>query len=316
MPINVLICSAARKVWLVNAFRDAQQGRGGKVLVCDADPLAAALCFADQIVDLPRLDDPSFEAALLGACHEQNIHLIVPTRDSELIWFAERRLLFRERGVEIAVSAVPAIAICQDKLHFIDHCHAHGFSVPKTLRTLGAAGKFPLYARPRIGSGGRGAGAISSAQQLAALEPWDDWLVQELIDAPEFTLDLFADLQGRVLSVVPRQRLRVQFGESTVAVTVDAPYLIERAAALAQSLGLVGHNTLQCFMVDVEPLWIEINPRFGGGAALGFAAGAHTPRLLLQLLAGERLEPRLGCYERDLYMYRYSCDHYVRGAKL
>ena len=134
-------------------------------------------------------------------------------------------------------------------------------------------------------------------------------------DAPAgpYTLDLLADLTGRVVSVVPRQRLRVVSGESVVGRTVEAPVLVDRAVALSTSLGLVGHNTLQCFFEDAEPLWIEVNPRFGGGAALGFAAGVDTPRLLVEWLQGAPVVPRLGQYERGLTMYRYSTDLYVRG---
>lgn len=315
MSINVLITSAARKVWLINAFRDALQPLGGRVVVCDTDPLAAALLFADLVVSLPRVNEPSFEEALLAACREHDIRLIVPTRDAELIWFAEHRLLFNLAGIEVAVSSVHAITTCQDKRRFVDHCHAHGFSVPNTLSTSSDAHTFPLYARPRIGSASIGAGQIDCFAQLTKLQPWDDWLVQEMIEAPEFTLDVFANWQGEVLSVVPRRRLRVQAGESVVGVTVEAPGLIKSAVNLSQSLGLIGHNTLQCFMRDDEPLWIEINPRFGGGAALGFAAGAHTPSLLLKLVSGEPLESLLGCYTRDLYMYRYSCDYFVKEER-
>ena len=60
--------------------------------------------------------------------------------------------------------------------------------------------------------------------------------------------------------------------------------------------------------------WIEINPRYGGGAALGFAAGADTPSLLVRLAAGERLAPRIGAYERGLYLFRYGADHFAREA--
>jgi carbamoyl-phosphate synthase large subunit len=211
------------------------------------------------------------------------------------------------------VSAPETIALSQDKLAFTRHCLDQGFAAAELLPNPTPA-DLPLFARPRRGAGGRGAARIDDAETLARLTPREDWVIQRLIKAPEFTIDLFADFDGRVLSIVPRQRLRVAAGESVVGVTVEAPVLLDRAAALAQSLGLIGHNTLQCFWDGAEPLWIEVNPRFGGGAALGFAAGADTPAMLLRLLAGERLEPRIGDYERGLYLYRYSTDHFAREA--
>jgi carbamoyl-phosphate synthase large subunit len=312
--MNVLITSAARKVWLVDAFRRAVTPLGGQVWAADTDPLAVTLRVADGRLVLPLQDAPEFEVTLLGACEAHKIRLIVPTRDAELDWFAARKVRFAQAGVTVLVAASETIQLCQDKRAFVQHCESNGFAVPSSMSTPADNLIYPLFARPRTGAGGRGAGRVDDVAALARLTPWDDWLVQELIDLPEYTLDLFADLSGRVLSVVPRRRLRVIAGESVVAVTVSEPALIDRAVALANSLGLVGHNTLQCFFDCSDPLWIEINPRYGGGAALGFAAGVDTPAMLVRLLTGERVPPRLGDYETDLYLYRYSADLFVKGA--
>lgn len=312
--MNVLITSVARKVWLIEAFRRALASSGGKVWAADADPLAVGLRLADGAVDLPRLNAPDFMPALLAACEREAIDLIVPTRDAELPWFASQCDALAAAGITVMVASPATIGLCQDKWAFVQHCQRAGFGVPYTLAPDEVASAYPLYARPRTGSGGRGAGQVADAAALAALAPREDWLVQQHIDWPEYTLDLFADLGGRVLSVVPRQRLRVVAGESVVGVTVEAPMLVEHAASLAASLGLVGHNTLQCFWNGAEPLWIEVNPRYGGGAALGFAAGADTPAWLLQCVAGQAPASRLGEYERGLYLYRYSTDHFCREA--
>jgi carbamoyl-phosphate synthase large subunit len=311
--MNVLITSVARKVWLVEAFRRAVSPGGGRVLATDADPLAVGLRLADGRIELPRLDDPGFEAALIAACADESVQLIVPTRDGELAWFAGRRDLLGANGVKVMVAAPEVIALCQDKRAFADRCLALGFAVAAVAETLETAPS-PAFARPRRGAGGRGACRVDDMETLARLTPWDDWIVQALVKAPEYTVDLFADWDGRVISVVPRQRLRVAAGESVVGVTVEAPRLIERACQLAQQLGLVGHNTLQAFWDGGEPLWIEVNPRYGGGAALGFAAGADTPSMLVKLAAGETVTPIVGQYERGLYMFRHSSDLFTRNA--
>jgi carbamoyl-phosphate synthase large subunit len=311
--MNVLITSVARKVWLVEAFRRALAASGGTVLASDADPLAVGLRLADGAVVLPLQADACFEGALIAACRDHRVSLIAPTRDAELPWFAARHEKLAAAGVTVMVAAPAVIAVCQDKLAFADACVANGFSVAEVLRDPARA-RFPLFARPRRGAGGEGAARIEDAGALARLSPFGDFIVQTFMDAPEYTIDLFSDFDGRVLTVVPRRRLRVAAGESVVGVTVEAPALIARAAALAGALGLVGHNTLQCFWDGGEPRWIEVNPRFGGGAALGFAAGADTPSLLVRLAAGETLAPRIGAYERGLYLFRYGADHFSREA--
>ncbi|MDE5593655.1 MAG: haloacid dehalogenase, partial [Clostridiales bacterium] len=49
--------------------------------------------------------------------------------------------------------------------------------------------------------------------------------------------------------------------------------------------------TVQCFLTDDNKVkYIEINPRFGGGAPMSIAAGADSCENLYRLLRGEKLD--------------------------
>jgi putative hydrolase of the HAD superfamily len=61
---------------------------------------------------------------------------------------------------------------------------------------------------------------------------------------------------------------------------------------------------------------VEVNPRFGGGAALGIAAGVDTPAILIQLLRGEALPECLGEFEADLVMLRFTQDLFLNARAL
>ena len=313
--MNVLITSAARKVWLVREFQAAIAPRGGRVVACDGDPRAAALFAADEGLVSPPLDGADFLPFLHEVCASRRIALIVPTRDGELAWFAEQRGDLARRGATVMVSAPEAVRICRDKGIFVDHCLGHGLAVPHTYRPGEEVSGFPVFVKPRFGSGGAGAGPARDARSLEEmLARVGDALIQAHLDLPEYTLDACADFSGRVLSIIPRERVKVIAGESVVGRTVEAPTLVEAGRRMMESLGLVGHATIQCFWDGGEPLFIEVNPRFGGGAALGFRAGFSSPAALVRLLAGESVAPSLGEYRSDLFMFRHSQDIYVDGA--
>jgi Carbamoylphosphate synthase large subunit (split gene in MJ) len=159
---------------------------------------------------------------------------------------------------------------------------------------------------------------VSNATELAtALEAiGGDALIQAFIDAPEFTVDVFLDLDGRPISCVPRERMSVVSGESIVGRTVRDPDLAAAAVRLCSAIGLVGHLTVQAFRTPTEVSFIEINPRYGGAANLGFEAGAPTPEYAIRAARGERLEPRLEAYEVGLMMLRHPADLFVREAEL
>lgn len=315
---NVLISSASRKVLLVGAFREALERCGpGRVVAADISPLAAALYAADTARLIPRSDDPGFIDALLRICEAEHVGLVVPTRDEELPILAAARERFEEAGTVVLVSTPDAVDTCRDKARFVAAVQAAGLDTPAVYPDAGAA-RFPAFVKPRWGKGGRGATKVSDAGELAiALAAIDgDALIQAFIDAPEFTIDVFLDFTGRPISCVPRERISVVNGESVVGRTVRDPELSAAAVHLCSAIGLIGHLTVQAFRTPTGISFIEINPRYGGAANLGFEAGAPTPEYAIRSARGERIEPRLGVYEVGLTMLRHAADLFVREADL
>lgn len=313
--MRILISSASRKVNLVRAFRDAlaREG-GGAVLAADASPHAPALYFADERRIVPSIGSPEFIPEMLRLCAEAGVRLVVPTADEELPLYAEHRDAFEACGAAVMVSPIEAVRLCQDKRRFADFCLARGFAVPRILEpsALRDPSDFPVFLRPCRGRGSNGAVRADSRADLETeLRRHPGALVQKYVSAAEYTVDLFADFDGRVLSAVPRERIRVFGGESFVGMTRRDPALIGEAVRLAEALGLWGHVTIQCFLDGEAVKFIEVNPRFGGGASLGFAAGAPTPLWLVKLLKGERLEPRLGDFRDRYLMLRYTEDLFL-----
>lgn len=314
---NVLVTSAARKVLLVRAFRDAlaRLGVGGRILAADLSPWAVALYEADGIVALPPSDDPGFGDALEAASEREAIGLVVPTRDDELQIFAGLRDRLAEVGTTVLVSSRDAVAVSRDKVRFAEAVAAAGLVSPTIYPT--DAARLPAFVKPRVGAGSRHSAVARTRDELAAAiraitSSGGEPVVQELIEAPEFTVDAFFDLGGRAISCVPRERLEVVNGESIVSRTVHDPMLVEATLRLCASLGLTGHVTAQVFRTRDQIVFIEVNPRYGGAANLGFAAGAPTPEFAIRLARGEMLEPRLEAYEVGLVMLRYADDRFVR----
>jgi carbamoyl-phosphate synthase large subunit len=315
---NILITSASRKVLLVRAFKDAAARVGeGRVVAADISPLAAALYEADAARIIPRSDDPGFADALLRICEADRVGLVVPTRDEELPILAAVRERFADTGTLVLVSSPDAVDRCRDKARFGAAVRDAGLETPTVYADAGAT-RYPAFVKPRWGKGGRGAAKVANAEELAAaldgLE--EEALIQAFVDAPEFTIDVFVDLEGRPISCVPRERIAVVAGESIIGRTVRDPELSAAALRLCTSIGLVGHLTVQAFRSPGGVSFIEINPRYGGAANLGFEAGAPTPEYAIRMARGERLEPRLDDYEAGLMMFRHGADLFVREADL
>ncbi len=317
--MNILITSASRKVSLVRAFQSAlARHGGGDVIAVDTDPCAPALYVADRHFLVSRSAEPHFIEELVQLCQRERVGLIIPTRDEELPLFAAARERLEKCGLRAVVPEVETVRLCQDKLVFVNFCREHGFGTPRTYDSgQWKNSDFPLFVKPRFGKGAKGARIVRNEVEFGnAVRDSAEWVIQEYVEEPEYTMDLLADFNSRVLSVVPRLRQLVVAGESYVSRTVNQPELIRESARLAEALRLVGHNTIQCFWDGKQAKLVEVNPRFGGGAALGIAAGANTPAMLLRLLQGETLPETLGKFENDLVMLRFTDDLFLTARAL
>lgn len=315
--MNVLITSAGRRVSLVQAFARAAQARGGQVLAGDASGLAPTLYLADRAFQLPSVSAEGYVPHLLALVRKHNIGLLVPTIDTELAALAENAGAFGEVGCTALVSSPAFVKLSGDKWLTHEAFAAYGIDVPQswTPDELSEA-KLPerLFVKPRDGSASRDTYHATPETLASVLPRVDKAIVQEELGGPEITIDALLDLDGTPLHYVPRVRIRTLAGESIQGVTISDDDVREWLTGLlevAARLGARGPITLQAFLTDRGPVLIEVNPRFGGGFPLAYAAGGHYPEWLLALLYGERLEPRLGAYQKGLYMTRYNVEYFT-----
>jgi carbamoyl-phosphate synthase large subunit len=104
-------------------------------------------------------------------------------------------------------------------------------------------------------------------------------------------------------------------GESIRGMTIKDWQLVEHGRLVAETLGIVGPATIQCFREPDGTLAVtDVNPRFGGAFPLPTAAGSRYPELALALATGERPEPRLGEFREGVVMTRYFDQVVLRDA--
>jgi carbamoyl-phosphate synthase large subunit len=218
--------------------------------------------------------------------------LIVPTIDPELLPLALAAADFARMGTRIHVSDETVINVERDKYETMRVLGAAGVPVPRTadLETFSAAPQdwpWPLFVKPKGGSASRLISRVDGPADLPVAPP-EPMIVQEFLDGPEFTINMFIDAAGQLRCVVPHQRLRIRAGEVEKGRTVRSQALIDTARAIAAALP--GARGALCFQVIDDkqsgPKVIEINARFGGGYPLAHHAGATFARWLLEEVSG------------------------------
>ena len=89
---------------------------------------------------------------------------------------------------------------------------------------------------------------------------------------------------------------------------------MRQTADLIKKLGAgPGVITVQLILTKDEKIkFIEINPRFGGGAPLSIKAGANFPKWILQQLIGKKTQIKFDGFKNNLIMLRYDAEVWLK----
>ncbi|MGS1016241.1 ATP-grasp domain-containing protein [Allosphingosinicella humi] len=319
--LGILLTSAGRRVELLRCFRraGAELGAEIEIIACDCEPRLSAACReADAAFAVPTATDADYAEAVLEICARRGVGLVVPTIDPELPPLSLAAARFAAAGVRIAISEPAVVEIARDKLVTAGFLAAHRIPAPRTLAAeaatdAGGDWTWPALAKPRHGSSGRGIRIVHDESELAAHATGEPFVVQELLEGREFTVNLFFDRDGHFRCAVPHERLRIRAGEVEKGVTRHHRVLERVARQIADVLP--GARGALCFQAMVGPggevKVFEINARFGGGYPLADAAGAPFARWLIEEQLG--LPSTAGdAWREDVLMLRYDAAIFTR----
>lgn len=314
---SILFTSIYNKVSLLKSFQVAYKRLKirGRVIAIDIDPFSAGLHVADQGYLAPRLDSKKFLPKILEICRREKIKLIIPMRDEDLFYFSQIQNKLDKFNIKILIPPAESIIICQNKWKFYQFLKKYHFPLIETWREPNRQIDFPCVVKPRTGKASQGVIIVNNKSELDKINLRDK-IIQEKVEGEEYTIDYFADFKAQPICLVPRLRYKIVDGESKVGITKYELEMIKWCQKLGKKLRLIGHNTIQCFKTSAGQIkFLEANPRFGGGAPLGFAAGCKSPEWILRLLKGEIIAP-VDKVKNNLVMIRYSSDLFVPYDKI
>ena len=298
--INILVLSAGRRVELVNCFKAARDRLliRGKIVAADASNLAPALYFADEREQVPYIsDNDGYVKAIIDICRRHDIALVVPTIDTELLLLADRKEEIEgSTKARVLISSHEVIRICRDKTNTQRWLEENGFLVPRMISDgeieEGKVG-YPLFIKPLDGSSSINAFRAEDKEEIDTYRRLigdGRYIIQDFMEGTEYTIDCFLDFEGKIITVVPRIRIATRSGEIAKGRIVRDEAIIEDVTRLLERLKPIGHITIQCMRTGRGIEYIEINPRFGGGAPMSIMAGADSCENLYRLLSGETLK--------------------------
>ncbi len=321
--LNILFTCIGRRVSLLDCFRRAagQLKINVALFGTDTTELSPALQLCDESFLVKPTAHPGYIRQLLSIVKNNRVKLLVPTVDLDLKLLAQNKPKFSSLGCQVLVSSPEVIDICQDKRKTYRFLVKNGFDTPLTMSVRSALSKgklnWPCFLKPWDGYAGRGNAIVNNRTELSFFaKRIPNAICQEFIKGTEYTCDVYIDSNLKVRCVVPRKRIEVRTGEVSKAQVVKNTQIMRQAADLAEKLGAgPGVITLQLFLTSSGKIkFVEINPRFGGGAPLSIKAGANFPKWILQEQSGKKHNIRFDGFKDNLIMLRYDSEVWLQGC--
>ena len=89
--------------------------RDFRIIGCDGNPNVYAQSFCDKLYVVPSLYWEGYTDYILKLCLENQVDVVIPGHDHELVIFAKEYDKFKSNGIEVIVSEPKLIAISRDK---------------------------------------------------------------------------------------------------------------------------------------------------------------------------------------------------------
>ena len=290
--INILFTGVGRRVELLQAFLEASLvlEKDLQLYGADMNGTAPALSYCNHTRRVVGMNDPKYIDNLINICISDKIDLLIPTIDTDLLILSENKERFAAIGTRVMISESDKIKICRDKNNTSQFFKECGLCAPIPINDYKEYNSgFPAFIKPKDGSSSINAYKVENADQLKVYaDQVKDYIIQPFVDGREYTVDIFCDWEGNPVSIVPRERLQVRAGEVLKTQIFMDEQIIEESRRICEKFHPCGPLTVQLIRDKEGVDWfIEINPRYGGGAPLSMKAGAKSAEAVLRLLNGQ-----------------------------
>lgn len=316
---NILFCSAGRRVKLIKNFK-ATLGEAVKVVVADNSNLAPTVYVADKNYIVPKIYDENYIDTIIDICKKEDINIVCTLIDPEIKILADNRKKFEELGILLMVPSSKTAELCFDKYKMFNYLKENNI---KTVTTYGTIEEFennkdnvdfPVFVKPRTGSGSVGARKVTNMKELKEVFEEDETLIiQELMTEKDLDADVYVDtISGEVISTFLKNKLETKIGGANKTVAFKDDKLNDFIKEIVSKFEFKGTINMDFFKKNGEYYLSEVNPRFGGGYIHPYAAGVDFIKYLINNSNGKVNVPAIGEYEEGSMMMMYDDIVFVK----
>lgn len=277
MPVVLLTAAGTGTAFAAAAALRRHWADGVKIVAADTNPphLVATALLADVSERLPLSSASDFVPALEGVIRKHAVDTYFPFIDSEIALAARMRDAGRlPEHVYVLAPSAGAAELTVDKLACSAWLCQRDIPSPRTALASDPFDAERYFLKPRAGFGSHGA-RIANPGDLEKIPPEErfQWVIQDVCEGPETTIDCFLDPSTDFFRASCRERLETKAGVCTKARIHFDRQLEALSKRVGSELGLTGTYCIQVMKHDGAWQVTDVNARPGAATAMSVAIG-------------------------------------------
>lgn len=312
----ILFTNVGRRGRLMADFRESI-GEDTTIVASDNWSVAPALFKADKYYLTPKIWEDCYVDKLLEICKKENVKAITSLIDPEIEILAHHRDIFVKEGIIPLCPSEHSAELCFDKYKMFEYLTEKGINTVLTFQSLEnfkaayAEGKitFPVFIKPRTGSGSVGAVKVRTMGELEAKfrENAFDYIIQEFMDCEDCDADVYVDaFSHKTIAAFSKRKIETRIGGASKTISFIDQKLFDFIDQIIDQFEFSGALDMDFFYRDGVYYLSEINPRFGGAYLHAYGAGVDFPKMIRNNIMGIVNEPQIGQYKSGVIMLMYD----------
>jgi predicted ATP-grasp superfamily ATP-dependent carboligase len=246
--------------------------------------------YKNYIGNIENVRSKKFISSINEIVKKYNIDFIYPAHDDVLLKLSSEK----KAGnllCEIIASSPEACEVTRSK----KKTYAMFRSILRTpkvyeIKDLSSLSEFPIFAKPDVGQGSKGALIINNRDDLIWSLTKKDLIFTEYLPGKEYTVECFTDKDSKLRYCSGRERRRISGGISVNSMSVKNSKFNKIAEIINSKLNLRGCWFFQLKESnDGDLCLLEIAPRVAGTMGLSRCKGVNLPLLTLFDFDGKKV---------------------------
>lgn len=256
-----------------------------KIIGADINPvhLIPTAGYLDAFYRVPYTADPKYYDTVIQICRDEAVDFLIPSFDADQRLFTPENPDLIKMGTRSLGTSMKSMDIYESKAKMNAFLSANDFPVPVNYSPTTVNPDEQYMAKPVHGVGSIGAG-VRLGREIANLNG-ADWVVQEVCQEPEVTMECFA--AGDMFSCVCRERIATKSGVCVKGRLFNDDELTNIGRRFAKTVNVPYIFNMQ-FMKNSRGQYVitDVNLRTAGGMSMAHAAGWDEVSALGKIMLG------------------------------